>query len=489
MMKRYGMCVVLFSLTVSVVQGEDVSDGFWPRRSSVATRPAPVVNSVPSEKVSSVDEPVLLAEPPQNTTENQERDATIRSLAERLEVLESRQKTLEVPPLAVLQADAKGYALKSSDGNFLMKIKGDIHADGRFYLGDDGHRLMDQFLLRRVRPALDVLLSGKFHGRIQLNLITSAPTQLDDAYFEWLTSPLCSLRFGRFKPEVGLENLQPSGVLSFIERSLASNLVPVYDTGAGVYGVLGNGRLPYSLTYGNGAVDGGTGDTETTDRKEVNGRLFVLPFKRGSRDFLKDLGVGLGASRGGGEGASCLPARYNSQGMNQFFVYNGNTVANGTRTRWSPQFYWYPGPVSVMAEYVASAQKVKTTAGAKDNLTHRAWQVSASWVLTGDKTSFDGVKIKQNFDPKAGTWGVWEIAGRYSQLTVDNDAFAFFADPFLSARMSRAWTGGLNWYLNPAFKFQTNYSYNSFDGGAGTVQDQQDRKTERSLFTRVVFAF
>jgi len=482
MTRRCGLCVAVVSLLAAFVQGDDVPVS--PERSSVWRTTSPAVDLV------------LPAERSAKTVGTENVDALIHSLKERLDVLESRQKTLEAQPSAVLQANDKGFALKSADGNFFLKIKGDIHVDGQFYLNDGEHQIKDQFFLRRVRPALDVLVYGQFHGWIQLNLAPSVPTPLDDVYFEWLMSPLLNLRFGRFKPGVGLENLQSSNVLSFIERSLVSNLVPLYDTGAGVHGVFGDGLFNYALAYGNGPVDGGTGDSEMTDRKDVNGRLFVLPFKNGSRDFLKDLGFGLGASHGGGAGTAPatspgLTAGYKSQGFNppSFFFYNGNVVAIDNRTRWSPQFYWYPGPVSVMVEYVASAQSVKTTAEDKANLTHRAWQIAAGWVLTGDKTSFDGVKIKQNVDPKAGAWGAWEVVGRYSQLTVDNDAFSSFATPFLSARMARGWTGGINWYLNPAFKFQTNYAYTRFDGGAGSLAQVQDRKLERSLFTRAVFSF
>jgi phosphate-selective porin OprO/OprP len=50
-------------------------------------------------------------------------------------------------------------------------------------------------------------------------------------------------------------------------------------------------------------------------------------------------------------------------------------IAEGRRTRVSPQGYLYAGPVGVLAEYVRSTQHVRraTTVGA---LTTQAWQVS-----------------------------------------------------------------------------------------------------------------
>jgi phosphate-selective porin OprO/OprP len=137
-------------------------------------------------------------------------------------------------------------------------------------------------------------------------------------------------------------------------------------------------------------------------------------------------------------------------------------------------------------EYVLSSQEVKSTTNVSAaNLRNRAWQVAATYVLTGERASYNGVKPRKPFDPKQNTWGALELAARYSQLEVDRNAFPRFADPAKSSRAARAWTGGLNWYLNPVVKTSVDYAYTWFDRGATTG----DRAAERAVFSRIQFSF
>ena len=126
---------------------------------------------------------------------------------------------------------------------------------------------------------------------------------------------------------------------------------------------------------------------------------------------------------------------------------------------------------------------------AKTNLNHDAWQVAATYLVTGEDASFKGVKPKRNFDLNNGGWGAWEVVGRYSELNIDDKAFTWgsldgvggsttvltgvnhylYADPKVSARAAHTWTAGVNWYLNPEVKFALNYARTSFKGGAGSI--------------------
>ncbi len=120
-----------------------------------------------------------------------------------------------------------------------------------------------------------------------------------------------------------------------------------------------------------------------------------------------------------------------------------------------------------------------------------AWQLAISWVLTGERASYKGVSPASNFDPAAGTWGAFEVAARYTELTVDDEAFDLgYADPLRSARQARAWAAGLNWYLNKNLKAQLNFEQTAFEGGARTVSgDEADRETENLVVSRVQIAF
>ncbi len=161
-------------------------------------------------------------------------------------------------------------------------------------------------------------------------------------------------------------------------------------------------------------------------------------------------------------------------------------MANGNRRRWSPQLSWYPGDASLVAEYAVSRQDVRSLGGAAASLTHRAWQTAGTWVLAGGRTSPKGFRVNRSLRPASGDWGGWELAGRYSQLAVDKNSFGAFADLAKSARSARAWTGGVNWYLNQWVKAQSNYTYTWFDGGA---PGGGSRAPERALFSRLQLAF
>jgi phosphate-selective porin OprO and OprP len=85
-------------------------------------------------------------------------------------------------------------------------------------------------------------------------------------------------------------------------------------------------------------------------------------------------------------------------------------------------------------------------------LEHQAWHVTASVVVTGQKASYEGVKVDDTFDVSAGRFGAIELVGRYDVLALDEDAVDTFGDP---ARHFTDATGlwlGANWFPNSAIK-------------------------------------
>jgi phosphate-selective porin OprO/OprP len=403
------------------------------------------------------------------------------SLEDRLKALEDRLATAPA-----VTAGPEGFSVKSADGKHALKISGDLQADGRFYLNDDARALADGFFLRRVRPALDVTLPNA-DLRVQANLVSASPS-LDDAYLDLRPAAGWRLRFGRFKAPFALETIQSSARLAFVERSLAAGLAPVYEVGAGVFKDLPAGWGLAAVSYGNGALDGASADTEGTDRKDLSARLWLTPFSAGST-ALKALSVGVAATRGHEEGTATSPRlpSYRSEGQVVFFSYKGDVVAAGDRRRLTPQLSWFHGPASLLAEHVSSFHVVRSTiTGTRSDLTHRAWQVAAGWVLTGEARTDRGVKPARAFDPKNGGWGAWEIAVRASGFRADKATFDVGAAArAASAAAARAWTGGVNWYWTPQAKAQLNFTHTAFDGGATAG----DRANERTVFTRAQVSF
>ncbi len=405
----------------------------------------------------------------------------VRSLKKEiaLEKKANAGKTNEVP---VVAASKDGFALKSGDGNFQLRLGGYVQTDGRFYFGDKAHAFSDTFLIRRARPVFEATVYKDFTLRLMPDF-GNGSTVLYDAYVDWKHWSWLGLRVGKFKPPIGLERLQNDPDQLFAETALPTALVPTRDIGAQLGGDLFGGAVNYAVGIFNGAVDGSsTTDIDTGDSKDAAARIFLQPLKNTNIEPLQKLGVGMAGSYGNQQIATTstnLPT-FKTPGQQTFFSYRSTAFPNGERTRLAPQGYYYWGPFGLLGEYTISGQQV-TLGTTSETLRDRAWQVAASFLLTGDDASFTGVNPKHPFDPKTGQWGAWEIAGRYHVLEVDRDTFPTFANPATAASKATAWGVGLNWYLSRNMRADLDYEQTAFNGGA-TVGT---RRTEEIVFTRL----
>jgi phosphate-selective porin OprO and OprP len=310
---------------------------------------------------------------------------------------------------------------------------------------------------------------------------------LVDAYVDLRFNPAYTLRVGKFNSPVGLERLQSSSALAMMERSFPTELAPSRDIGVQLQGELAEGTASYALGVFNGAVDGRDSiANDPDDNVEFAGRVFFEPWKNDA-NALSGLGFGLGASAGTKEGTgnNLLP-RYRTPGQLQFFGYRSSVAADGRNVRWSPQAYYYRNRLGLLGEWIRSGQEV--VAGTdRAELAHDAWQLTASWVLTGEEGSYRGVaKPARPFAVDGEGWGAFELVGRIGELDIDDDAFPVFADPNTAATHARMWGLGLNWYLNANLKLAFNHVQTDFDGGAAAGADRDD---EKIFFSRVQVAF
>lgn len=379
-------------------------------------------------------------------------------------------------------ASADGFVLSSENGDFRLQLRGYAQFDGRFYPRDDAGAATDSFLLRRARP----ILSGTVGRYFDFNLAADfggGTAVLQDAYIELRYSPKARVRVGKQKPPVGLERLQSATALTFVERSYPSGLLPNRDLGVQVAGDLLGGVVSYAGGVFDGAPDGGSVDGDAQDGKDLAGRLFLSPWKRGGSP-LKDLGLGIAGTTGDQTGA---PAAYRSGGQLQVVGLVTGAVYDGSRKRVTPQLSFDSGPFGLLAEYARSRSEVRRADGTRARLQVSAWQATAMFVLTGDKASFTGVRPTRPFDPARGQWGAVELAARVNGLQVDDDAVAAgLVDPARSVRDAFAWAVGLNWHLTRNVKQVLDYERTRFEGGAGGGGDRAD---ENALFIRTQISF
>ncbi len=256
----------------------------------------------------------------------------------------------------------------------------------------------------------------------------------------------------------------------------------------------------YAAGIFNGVGDArNSNNADFEDDKEFAARLFLQPLKKSDLSALKGSGFGAGGSYGDSSTANALPATtggatagYVTDGQQQFFAYRSTVVASGKHWRFSPQGFYYYGPFGLLGEYVISSQEVQTNALKTAELKNTAWQITGSWILTGEDASYKSVVPAHPFNPAGGQWGAVQLVARYAQLKIDSAAFPVFADPTVSARSADAWSVGLNWYLNRNVLVKTSLSRTTFSGGGGsgtTAPSIVTRQPENVLFTRVQLAF
>ena len=80
----------------------------------------------------------------------------------------------------VVTAGESGFALRSADGSYQLKLRGYVQFDGVFFLNDDPSLQTNTFTLRRVRP----IFGGRsmaFQGALRATALASS---------WWISSPV-----------------------------------------------------------------------------------------------------------------------------------------------------------------------------------------------------------------------------------------------------------------------------------------------------------
>ena len=472
----------------------------------------------------------------------------VNTLERKLEV-QDEVTTTALQKMPTIEAGSDGFKISSADKQHLLHIGGTVQADSRSYLNNSTTLLYganaskqqyldnpagpDAFLIRQGR----IILDGYFFKDVNFKVMADfANTDLlPDAYLDYIYFSQASLLVGKYKPSIGLERLQGDADTVFLERALPSNLAPNRDVGIQIHGGFGmpgykgekvvgpidsKNAFNYQIGFSDGSGDSGNNTTQgtsstggstatITNNKEFDARAFAQPFQHSGYSWLEGFGVGLSGSFGDPNHQGINTQR-TALGQSQFVDYtkgiNGSTAlitSNGATARLSPQGYWYAGPFGLLGEYITSSQHLNVaniaTAGSNNNINqnNKAYQIQASYVLTGEDNSFSGIKPLRNFDPLKGAWGAFQIAARWSELSIDNQTFSRVLDPTQSASKASAWTVGGNWFLNKNAIIRADLEDVMFLGGAGystgsgatTKYFISNRPSELVFSTRFQLAF
>lgn len=454
----------------------------------------------------------------------------IKALDQKVKVLEQKleeeQKTMaeNAKKTPKLEAGPTGFRLISPDGDHFLNLRGSVQTDGKFFVDDDdkqataGSDLPDRFELKQARIRLEGRLLKYFDFKIMPDFGGSS-VRLFDAFVDTHYFPFASLNIGKQKTPISLERLQGDNDFTFLERAYPTYLASNRDVGIMLHGEFA--RPGYKTEY-SGPVDfknlvsyqlgvfNGVGDNGPLDQTDINddrafaGRIWAHPFQHSGISILEGFGIGVGGSwEQPKEGKlASLPS---PNGQNTIVDYSNrgagtaSLTGDGDHYRIFPQAYWYYGPYGLLAEYAVSSQKLLgTEAGGQSTHIQQdntAWQIQASYVVTGEDNTFQSVKPRENFDPLNGKWGALQLAARLTELDIDNDTFKnhgssgspfVFLDPARSVTRATTWTLGVNWFLSKYTRIMADYEQTYFDGGAA---EGKDRLTEKVFSTRFQLSF
>ena len=477
------------------------------------------------DKASALPSASVTATTPVVAPEVEKLTRKVNTLERKLEI-QDEVTTGNFKKLPTFDAGPDGFKITSNDKQHALRVGGTIQTDGRFFLSNEttpsvGGKPIntpagpDAILIRQGR----LLLEGYAYKDINFRVLADFANSnlLPDAYVDYTYRSYASLLAGKFRPSVSLERLQGDGDTVFLERALPSNLAPNRDVGIQLHGgfalpgyqgekVAGAIDAKNAFTYQIGVTDGTgdsgnltTGNTGLSGNKEFDGRVFAQPLQHIGNKWLEGFGVGIAGSFGS-PNHQALNVQRTALGQSQFLDYTkvgagvGTVTSNGATSRIYPQAFWYAGPVGLLGEYVESSQHLAASGlsvGHKNNnvdQTNKAYQIQASYVVTGEDNAFTGVKPLRNFDPSKGAWGALQLAARWSELTVDSDTFKLI-DASQSASKASAWTIGANWFLNKNTIVRTDFENVSFTGGAGTTTAIANRPSEKVFSTRFQLAF
>jgi phosphate-selective porin OprO/OprP len=312
---------------------------------------------------------------------------------------------------------------------------------------------VDTFAFRSAR--LDLAATVYDHWDVRLVPdFASGKLMLQDAYLEAHDSAEFRLRFGKFKVPFGLERLQEERSTQFTERGLPTQLAPNRDLGVEAFGELGGGLVSYQAGVFNGVADGGSGDIDVSDDKDLAARVFVRP--------VPGHAIGFGGAATIGEQHGHLASNtdvgsFKTAGQTTFFQLSPTTVADGLHWRATAQAYAYEGPFQLFGEYVRSHQHLLD--GTRQQIAKlEAWQLMTSFVITGEHASYSGVTPLHGY-------GAFDVAARVGELRGE----------------TRAWSAGLgtDWYANRAIRFMLDLDHTWFP----------DRPSETSIICRAQAAF
>ena len=374
----------------------------------------------------------------------------------------------------------------SPDGRFSLAIRAIGQFDTAFYFqhanalqlaGANGPDLSNGQNFRRAQLGLQGKLFGDWSYNFNYDFAgsggTETPGHIQSLYIQYDGLAPFAFRIGAFPPSAGLEDNTASPDTIFLERNSPSDVARNIAGGDGRDGIgilyMGD-RIYGALTYtGDKIQDSGVFD----EQQALVGRLSGLAY---SDDNTKIVVSGNGAYAfhiAGTAAGSASPRTITLSDPPELTVDNtgAKLVSSGSLNaanvwEWGIESAAQWRNLYAQAGYFGYGVDLRgVTSNAAQHF--NGWYGQATWILTGESRiystasgAFANPKPRETFSLSGGGWGAWELAARFSDLNLnDNAGVAGSAIPAGGNRGGdqRIWTLGVNWYPNSALKFELQY--------------------------------
>lgn len=390
----------------------------------------------------------------------------------------------------------------SADGQFTASLRGIIQLDAAHYdqdppgplatdfrrgsLGDANEAdhardLSDGLNFRRVRFGIE----GKAWGDWNYNLLfdfggtgVEESGRITNAYIEYAGLKPVRLRVGAFAPTTGFEDATSNTASLFLERPAIAELVRGLAGGDGRTGaaILANGeRWSFAANLTGNIIQ-----TQTYD--EALGtvvRLTWLPYK--SADSLIHVGANANivinpAATGPDVPPAGAATPFRLRERPELRVDGTRLVDAGSIDSTDVQSLGLElglqhKAFSLAGEYFWLDQNRRNSTLADPNF--GGWYVQGAWTITGQPRrynaasgGFDSPRVEKPFSWAGKSWGIWELAARYSELDLNYRAGADGTAPRASSIRGgeqQILTLGLNWYPNNNVRFLADFQHVDVD--------------------------
>ncbi len=363
-------------------------------------------------------------------------------------------------PLGVEAKNGK-LIFQSDNGDFQWWFDSRIQVDGAIY-NENINEMSNGIILRRATFALKAVLWKDWQAEFDMDfgedVDTDRQTDWRDMWIQYTFSKLnLSLRVGNFKEPFGMERLNSSRLLTFLERSAISNALPMgRRLGAAArywtdYGQVTAAIMGHELGT---RVDKGQQD----EGYSTNLRVSVAPIN----NFGENLHIGLAGSYKIPDVTSELrpntieiSARTETYVFDPKLLHTGDIADVNYYNRYGAELMYINGPFYLQSEFMGT--NIYRWYG-KPTVNLKGGYVMATWMLTGETRYYyvDEGEVGPIEKP-INCWGALELAARYS-VTNLNDFSAG-----VKGGQSNQLMVGINYYPNMNIKLQFNYSYVNVD--------------------------